>query len=229
MSVPFTQPQGLEEPPTLVQLLAADNLHTRDLFSAHIPFLISYMIGLVVNLPEIRETMRHSDLKGERRDLPPVRRMDGPEKMNTISGDFRQEIEDIWREQIEEDAAVRAVVFISAKPDNFIAGADIRMISSTKDKADLEKVGRLVDVCALAATRVSSPPEKLVDTPRLPSRRPVILFLLTGTLNPGHARLLLPVFALSIGCQPEALQEAMPLPHVACGVEVGLCLMTGGD
>lgn len=60
--------------------------------------------------------------------------------MNTISGEFRQEIEDIWSGQIADDPSVKAVVFISGKPDNYIAGADIRMISSTKDKADLKKV-----------------------------------------------------------------------------------------
>ncbi|CAM9826360.1 unnamed protein product [Ectocarpus fasciculatus] len=67
-------------------------------------------------------------------------RIDGPEKMNTISGDFRQEIEDIWSGQIADDASVKAVVFISGKPDNYIAGADIRMISATEDKADLKQV-----------------------------------------------------------------------------------------
>ena len=67
-------------------------------------------------------------------------RIDGPEKMNTISGEFRQEIEDIWSGQIADDPSVKAVVFISGKPDNYIAGADIRMISSTKNKADLKKV-----------------------------------------------------------------------------------------
>lgn len=67
-------------------------------------------------------------------------RIDGPEKMNTISGEFRQEIEDIWSDEIADDASVKAVVFISGKPDNYIAGADIRMISATKDKADLKQV-----------------------------------------------------------------------------------------
>lgn len=67
-------------------------------------------------------------------------RIDGPEKMNTISSDFRQEIEDIWSDQIADDPSVKAVVFISGKPDNYIAGADIRMISATKDKADLKNV-----------------------------------------------------------------------------------------
>lgn len=62
--------------------------------------------------------------------------------MNTISGDFRQEIEDIWSGQIADDASVKAVVFISGKPDNYIAGADIRMISATEDKADLKQVRR---------------------------------------------------------------------------------------
>lgn len=60
--------------------------------------------------------------------------------MNTISGEFRQEIEDIWSDEIADDASVKAVVFISGKPDNYIAGADIRMISATKDKADLKQV-----------------------------------------------------------------------------------------
>lgn len=60
--------------------------------------------------------------------------------MNTISGDFRQEIEDIWSGQIADDPSVKAVVFISGKPDNYIAGADIRMISATEDKADLKQV-----------------------------------------------------------------------------------------
>lgn len=69
-----------------------------------------------------------------------MNRIDGPEKMNTISGEFRQEVEDIWLDQIADDPAVKAVVFISGKPDNYIAGADIRMISSTKNKADLKKV-----------------------------------------------------------------------------------------
>ncbi|CAN0186095.1 unnamed protein product, partial [Ectocarpus sp. 12 AP-2014] len=34
------------------------------------------------------------------RRMPSLLMIDGPEKMNTISGDFRQEIEDIWSGQI---------------------------------------------------------------------------------------------------------------------------------
>lgn len=60
--------------------------------------------------------------------------------MNTISGEFRQEIEDLWVHQIANDTSVKAVVFISGKPDNYIAGADIKMISATKDKTDLKNV-----------------------------------------------------------------------------------------
>ncbi|CAN0109089.1 unnamed protein product, partial [Discosporangium mesarthrocarpum] len=66
-------------------------------------------------------------------------RIDGPEKMNTISGDFRQEIEELWARDVAPDPSIKAVVFISGKPDNYIAGADIGMISSTKDKEDLKK------------------------------------------------------------------------------------------
>lgn len=68
--------------------------------------------------------------------------------MNTISADFRKEVEHIWSEQIADDPAVKAVVFISGKPDNYIAGADIRMISGTKDKSDLKKV-RAVGIVSL--------------------------------------------------------------------------------
>lgn len=74
-------------------------------------------------------------------------RIDGPEKMNTISGEFRKEIEDIWSGQIADDPSVKAVVFISGKPDNYIAGADIRMISSAKNKSDLKKVRSVPPNC----------------------------------------------------------------------------------
>ena len=38
------------------------------------------------------------------------------------------------------DSKVKAVVFISSKPDNFIAGADIDMIKNTENKADLKDI-----------------------------------------------------------------------------------------
>jgi enoyl-CoA hydratase / long-chain 3-hydroxyacyl-CoA dehydrogenase len=69
-----------------------------------------------------------------------VIRINGPAKMNTISNDMRAEVETLWKEQVAPNPSIRAVVFISAKPDNFIAGADINMIKTTANKADLKKV-----------------------------------------------------------------------------------------
>ena len=53
--------------------------------------------------------------------------------MNTISQGMSKEAETIFREHIVNDSGVKAVVFISAKPDNFIAGADIDMIKAVEN------------------------------------------------------------------------------------------------
>lgn len=40
--------------------------------------------------------------------------------------------------QVAKNPEVKAAVLISKKPDNFIAGADIRMIDATEDKSTLK-------------------------------------------------------------------------------------------
>ena len=50
------------------------------------------------------------------------------EKMNTLKAEFGTQVRAMLR-QIRENKAIRGLVFISAKPDNFIAGADINMIA----------------------------------------------------------------------------------------------------
>ena len=50
--------------------------------------------------------------------------------MNTISKGFQADAEDIIMNKIIGNSAVEAVVFISSKSDNFIAGADIDMVSN---------------------------------------------------------------------------------------------------
>ena len=67
-------------------------------------------------------------------------RLNGPGKMNTISMGMQGESESIFKNKIMNDAKVKAVVFISSKPDNFIAGADIDMIKNVENKADLKKI-----------------------------------------------------------------------------------------
>eukprot|EP01039_Chlorochromonas_danica_P003775 gene3775-4125_t len=67
-------------------------------------------------------------------------RLNGPGKMNTLSAGMQVESEQIFRDKILNNKDVKAVVFISSKPDNFIAGADIDMIKSFEDKSKLKEV-----------------------------------------------------------------------------------------
>ena len=45
------------------------------------------------------------------------------------------------QEKIAKDPSVKAAVLISAKPDNFIAGADIKFIDTVEDFATLKDGG----------------------------------------------------------------------------------------
>jgi enoyl-CoA hydratase/carnithine racemase len=48
--------------------------------------------------------------------------------MNTISKGMQEEANKIMTESVVGKADIKAVVFMSSKPDNFIAGADIDMV-----------------------------------------------------------------------------------------------------
>ncbi|AIA25292.1 fatty acid oxidation complex subunit alpha FadJ [Kosakonia sacchari] len=66
------------------------------------------------------------------------------EKMNTLKAEFATDVRAILK-QIRDNKALRGVVFISAKPDNFIAGADINMIArcqTAKEAEDLARQGQ---------------------------------------------------------------------------------------
>lgn len=68
--------------------------------------------------------------------------MDVPgEKMNTLKAEFATQVRAILK-QIRENKALRGVVFISAKPDNFIAGADINMIGYCRSAQEAETLAR---------------------------------------------------------------------------------------
>jgi len=66
-----------------------------------------------------------------------VIRFDCPKKVNSISFALSEEAKHLWKADIENNEEVKAVVFSSAKPDMFIAGADIFDIKRVKDKNDL--------------------------------------------------------------------------------------------
>ncbi len=68
--------------------------------------------------------------------------IDAPgEKMNTLKAEFGPQVRAILK-QVRENKALRGLVFISAKPDNFIAGADINMIASAPGAQAAEDLAR---------------------------------------------------------------------------------------
>jgi enoyl-CoA hydratase/long-chain 3-hydroxyacyl-CoA dehydrogenase len=65
-------------------------------------------------------------------------RFDNPDKkVNTISFSLKDEAEKLWKNDIQSNSKVKAVVFASGKPDGFIAGADIFDIQSLEKKEDV--------------------------------------------------------------------------------------------
>ena len=60
--------------------------------------------------------------------------------VNTISFALANEAKKLWAKEIESNHAVKAVVFTSAKPNMFIAGADIFDIQSMEDKSQLTSI-----------------------------------------------------------------------------------------
>ena len=68
--------------------------------------------------------------------------IDSPgEKMNTLKAEFGQQVRAIVR-QIRDNKTLRGVVLISAKTDNFIAGADINMIARCATAQEAEALAR---------------------------------------------------------------------------------------
>ena len=63
------------------------------------------------------------------------------EKMNTLKAEFGAQVRAILK-QVRENKEIRGLVFISAKPDNFIAGADINMIARANSARDAEQLAR---------------------------------------------------------------------------------------
>lgn len=57
------------------------------------------------------------------------------QKMNTLNEGLQEEVERLWMQHVAPHD-VKAVVFMSAKPDNFIAGADIGMLKAKKSAGE---------------------------------------------------------------------------------------------
>ncbi len=63
------------------------------------------------------------------------------ERMNTLKAEFAAQVRAILQ-QLRDYPGIKGVVFISAKPDNFIAGADIFMIADCKTAEDAQALAR---------------------------------------------------------------------------------------
>ncbi|WP_058912722.1 fatty acid oxidation complex subunit alpha FadJ [Entomohabitans teleogrylli] len=63
------------------------------------------------------------------------------EKMNTLQAAFGEQVRAILRE-LKSRSGLEGVVFISGKPDNFIAGADINMIAACQRADEAEALAR---------------------------------------------------------------------------------------
>ncbi|RJT26077.1 fatty acid oxidation complex subunit alpha FadJ [Buttiauxella izardii] len=61
------------------------------------------------------------------------------EKMNTLKASFGPEVHNIIK-QVRDNTALQGLIFISGKPDNFIAGADINMIANCQTAQEAQNL-----------------------------------------------------------------------------------------
>ncbi len=81
-------------------------------------------------------------LELEKRDNIGIVWMDYPdEKVNKISRQMMEEFEEMF-DRIEADTAIQAIILISRKADNFIAGADLDMIAAITEPGEAEAISR---------------------------------------------------------------------------------------
>lgn len=64
------------------------------------------------------------------------------EKMNTLRAEFGEQMTTVL-DELESNSALKGVVVISGKPDNFIAGADITMLDSCESRDDVLSISRM--------------------------------------------------------------------------------------
>src|SRR5438105_517423 len=63
------------------------------------------------------------------------------ERVNTLRDTFQQDFHEIFG-RLAEDSAVKGVVVASAKPDNFVVGADVEMLARTKNAIEATALAR---------------------------------------------------------------------------------------
>lgn len=82
------------------------------------------------------------------------------ERVNTLKAAFAEQIREILQ-QLRDYSGIKGVVFISAKPDNFIVGADISMIAECKTAQDAQVLAHqgqqiMAEIAALSVPVVAA-------------------------------------------------------------------------
>lgn len=60
------------------------------------------------------------------------------EKMNTLQAAFAEEMEQVFEQLNEKKDAIKGLIVHSLKPDNFVAGADVRMLDACKTSEEAQ-------------------------------------------------------------------------------------------
>ena len=60
------------------------------------------------------------------------------EKMNTLQAAFAEEMEAIFVQLAEKQSSLKGLIVHSLKPDNFIAGADVRMLDACTSASEAQ-------------------------------------------------------------------------------------------
>ncbi|MEF1215862.1 enoyl-CoA hydratase-related protein, partial [Vibrio alginolyticus] len=63
------------------------------------------------------------------------------EKMNTLQAAFADEMKEIFA-QLKDSSGIKGMIIHSLKPDNFVAGADVRMLEACTTASEAEALAR---------------------------------------------------------------------------------------
>ncbi len=64
------------------------------------------------------------------------------EKMNTLQAAFVSEMQDVFAQLKQQQSRVKGVIVYSLKPDNFVAGADVRMLDACKTSDEAQQLAK---------------------------------------------------------------------------------------
>jgi enoyl-CoA hydratase/long-chain 3-hydroxyacyl-CoA dehydrogenase len=67
-------------------------------------------------------------------------KLNGPDKMNVLNQNLFDEAKQIFNDDFLNHNKLKAIVFMSSKKNNFIAGADINMLKNVNDRSEILKI-----------------------------------------------------------------------------------------